>query len=308
LNLSDVDLNLLKVFEALYIEQNVTKAAIRLGVAQSSLSSSLKRLRELFKDELFLRSAGGMLPTKRAIAVEPNITDCLEAIREAMNEPVQFSPETSVRLFVIGGSDFTAFTILPTLIKYLKKNAPHIRLEMKPILPSESVDYIDSGRVDFAICSGKAYPKRLFQRLLFDEDMAVITSKNNPLLEQDEKLTLKKYAQLHHIYISSKGEGEKIVDRYLKKRQLRREIYLTVQNFLIVPFLVENSDLAATVSKRVAYQCSQRSRLNIHPFPTKIDKNQFSLIWGKTANSDPECLWLIETIEQLMEANEKPQS
>lgn len=308
MNLSDVDLNLLKVFEALYIEKNVTKAAHKLGVAQSSLSSSLKRLRKLFQDELFIRSADGMLPTKRAVTVESDISECLDSVRRAMREPIQFCPSTSTKLFTIGGSDFTAFTILPSLIKYLGEHAPHVRLEMKPILPGETVDQIERGSVDFAICAGSFNPKKLFHLPLFEEDMQVITSKKNSLLGKDKKLTSKKYAQLQHIYIASKGEGEKIVDRALKKLKLKRDIYLTVQNFLIVPFIVENSDLVATVSRRVAYQCSQRSKLNIHPFPTKIEKNKFNILWGKTTNNDPEIQWLIQAISHFFDFNEKPQS
>lgn len=308
MNLSDVDLNLLKVFEALYIEKNVTKAAFKLGVAQSSLSSSLKRLRKMFQDELFIRSTDGMLPTKRAIAVEPDISECLNSIRRAMSEPTLFSPSTSTKLFTIGGSDFAAFTILPSLIKYLSEHAPHVRLEMKTIRPEETVEHIETGSVDFAICAGNFHSKKLFHLPLFEEDMQVITSKNNSLVDNDKRLTAKKYAQLQHIYIASKGEGEKIIDQVLKKMKLKRDIYLTVQNFLVVPFIVENSDLVATVSRRVAYQCGQRSKLNIHPFPTKIEKNKFNILWGRTTNSDPETQWLIQSIKQLLDSNEKPQS
>jgi len=308
LDLSDVDLNLLKVFEALYIEQSVTLAAKRLGVAQSSLSSSLKRLRILFRDELFVRSANGMVPTKHADTIEPYISDCLGAVKAAIADTVGFSPETCARKFVIGGSDFTAFTILPSLIKFLMKNAPLVRLEMKPIPPNETADCIDSGQVDIVICAGKSYPKKLFQKKLFEEDMAVIISKDNPLVKSGEKLTLEKYSQLQHIYISSKGEGEKIIDRLLKVRGMRRETYLTVPNFLIVPYLVENSDLVATVSKRVAHQCAQDTKLNIHQFPAKIDKNSFHLLWGKASNCDPECQWLINCIANVMESHEKPQA
>ncbi len=306
MNLSDVDLNLLKVFEALYIEQNVSNAAKRLGVAQSSLSSSLKRLRAMFSDELFIRTTNGMRPTNRANSVEPQIIACLDAVRAAMLDPVAFEPGLSTRNFCIGGSDFAAFTLLPSLIAYLQEKAPHTRLQMVPILPNEAVDRIDQGKVDFAICSGSTYPNRIFQQPLFEEDMAVITSMNNTLLQQEEKLSLQKYAQLQHIYIESKGQGESIIDRLLKKKRLSREIYLRVQNFLIAPFLVESSDLVATVSERVAYQCGQRNRLNIHSFPAEIQKNKFSLLWGKIANLDPECLWLIQTITGLLEENEKP--
>lgn len=306
MNLSNVDLNLLKVFEALYIERNVTRAAVRLGIAQSSLSSSLKRLRELFHDELFVRSSKGMMPTKRALSIESNIIECLNSVREAIIVPQKFDPTSSTRTFVIGGSDFSAFTILPELIRFLRKTAPQMRLEMRPIPPNETIDYIEGGRVDFAISSENIHPKKIFRKLLFSEDMAVIVGRNNALHQPNKNLTLKKYAELQHIYITSKGEGEKMVDQVLKKNSLKREIYLTVQSFLIVPFIVENSDLIATVSERVATQCSQQSKLCIYPFPSKIEKNKFHILWGKSANSDQECQWLIDSIVDLLAMTDKP--
>ena len=218
LNLLDADLNLLKVFDALYIERNVTKAANRLNIAQSSLSSSLRRLRILFSDELFIRSSHGMLPTKRAIEIEPSITECLLAISQAITVPKKFKPSESKRTFIIGGSDFSAFTILPKLITFLKKNAPHIRLEMKPFLPEEAVENIDNGTIDFAICSVSNYPKRLYCKNIFNEDMVVIARNNHPVIKDNGDFSLEQYAALQHIYITSKGEGEKIIDKELQKK------------------------------------------------------------------------------------------
>ena len=148
--------------------------------------------------------------------------------------------------------------------------------------------------------------KKIFRKLLFSEDIAVIVGRNNAFHQPNENLTLKKYAELQHIYITSKGEGEKIVDRVLRKNSLKREIYLTVQSFLIVPYIVENSDLIATVSERVATQCSQQSKLCIYPFPSKIQKNKFHILWGKSTNSDQESQWLINSIVDLLAMTDKP--
>ncbi len=306
MNLAKIDLNLLKVFEQLYIERNVTSAAQNLGMAQSSLSSALKRLRELLGDELFVRSPIGMQPTQRAMEIEASISDCLNGARRAISSPKKFIPAESERIFVIGGSDFSAFTILPNLIQFLNKNAPHVRLQLRPFLPQEMISQIDSGVVDFAISSGKNFPKRINRKILFEEDMVVLAREDHPVLKDKSEITLEEYTQCQHVFVTSKGEGELIIDRELKKRTLSRDIYIKVQNFLIVPYIIENSDLISTLSERVAYQCSQRAKIKILPFPIELEKNDFNIIWGKTANSDLEIMWLVEEILNFFKDGDKP--
>lgn len=299
MNLSDVDLNLLKVFEAIYIEKSVTAAAKRLNIAQSSLSNSLKRLRVMFQDDLFLRSKLGMLPTQRAIELEVMISSCLASARHAIKAIQSFDPVVSQRRFVIGGSDFAAFTILPKLIAQLQILAPQVSIETKPIAPSQIVNSLDEGIVDFAISTSKSYPARIFEKYLFEESMMVLMRRNHPCLEGGHSLSLKQYASSQHIYILAKGEGEKIIDNLLKGQSLKRRRYLTVQNFLIVPYIVENTDLVATVSERIAYHCSRESSVEIFPFPAPIETNKFHLVWGADSNSREECVWLMNLISEL---------
>ena len=179
---------------------------------------------------------------------------------------------------------------------------------MKPIPPNQITQFLDNGTVHFAVGSGGHYPKRILSRKLFDEDMVIIASKNHPILGDTDKLSIKKYTSLQHIYITSKEEGERIIDRELRKRSLQRDVYLRVQNFLVVPYIVEKTDLIATISERVAYQCSNSSQLIMFPYPTKIDKNVFRLLWGKVSNSDQECMWLINSIADLFSSTDKPHS
>jgi len=254
----------------------------------------------IIDDELFIRSPGGMTPTQRALEIEPVVIDCLNKARKAVFPPKEFQPQESTRKFIIGGTDFSVLTIIPKLIAFLNNEAPNLRLEMKPCLPNELLSKLDEGELDFAVRSGKSVPKRFSYEKLFEEDMVVITRKNHPFFEDKDSLTLEEYCSVQHIYITSKGEGEQVIDKYLKKQSLQRDIYIKVQNFLIAPYIVENSNLVTTVSERVAYQCSQKSQLKIFPFPVEIEKNIFHIIWSKTINADKECMWLINSIINLI--------
>jgi len=301
MNLEGVDLNLLKVFEAIYLDRSVTQAAKRLNVAQSSLSSSLKRLRALLKDELFLRRQSGMVPTPRAVELELVISKCLASARRAIENSEAFDPAREDHKFVIGGSDFAAFSLLPKLIETLKLVAPNISLEMKSIAPNEIVTSLDEGIVDFTISANTALPKRISKEFLFEEDMKVIVRKKHPVLRSSVEISLEEYASLQHIYILAKGDGEKLVDEKLRAHSLQRSIYLTVQNYLIVPYIVENSELVATVSERIAYHCTNSSSVDILPFPMDIENNRYYIAWGSLSDSRAACRWIINLISTLVE-------
>lgn len=300
MKISDIDLNLLVFFEAIYHEQSITNAAKRVGIAQSSLSSALKRLRALFNDELFIRSGNAMRPTRKAEQLAPLIEDSLKNARRAITITRHFDPMQSDRTFVIGGSDLVAFTILPDLIHFLGQYGPNIKLEMTSILPQDVAYSIDKGIVDFAICPGFDHPEHLHMKTLFEEEMFIVIRRDHPQLAGRDEISIEEYAEMQHLIVKSKGHGEKIIDDELATRGLKRSVSLSLHNFLIVPYIVETSDIVATLTERVAYQCSQRSQIKLLSFPADLSRNTFNLLWGKASESSIECQWLMNNLQRLM--------
>ena len=98
-----LDLNLLRVFDAIMEERSVLRASEKLFLSQSAVSHSLARLREMLDDELFIRTAGGMQPTGRALAIAPLIRDALKTLKAAIGLP-KFDPGTTPDLQYRGAS------------------------------------------------------------------------------------------------------------------------------------------------------------------------------------------------------------
>ena len=150
MNIAKIDLNLLVYLDVLLREGSVTKAANQLSITQPAMSNGLKRLRDLFKDPLLVRTSDGMTPTKRALELQPTIRDVLSKLESSIQPETEFNPETSTRTFRIMASDYAESTLLLELIEELSYKAPNITLDL--ITPSDGTFHdVEQGKVDMAI-------------------------------------------------------------------------------------------------------------------------------------------------------------
>ena len=125
-----IDLNLLVAFDALMNEQSVTRAATQVGVSQPAMSAALSRLRKLFGDPLFMRSAEGLTPTARARELAEPIARALQQLESTLVKKPEFVPGKASFTFKLGLSDYPAFALLPSLLQALGKTAPGVSLKV----------------------------------------------------------------------------------------------------------------------------------------------------------------------------------
>ncbi|MDB5829614.1 MAG: transcriptional regulator, LysR family, partial [Variovorax sp.] len=150
MHINDVDLNLLRLFDAVYRARSVSRAAEQLGLTQPAASHGLSRLRHLLQDALFTRAPGGVAPTPRAERLAVAVQSALGTLEEALFEPDRFEPTASRKTFRIHMSDIGEGRFLPALMGRLGELAPGVRLETEPFAPAEIAPALDSGRIDFA--------------------------------------------------------------------------------------------------------------------------------------------------------------
>src|SRR5512140_616638 len=176
-----IDLNLLAAFDALMSERNVTRAAARVRVSQPAMSAALSRLRKLFGDPLFLRSARGLLPTPRARELAEPLTRALRQIETVLVKTPQCVPANASMTFTLGLSDYPAFVLLPALTQALAERAPHVSLSVHPFNNRDrAVDLLDSGAVDSAIGVAPTYPDgRLLMRTILEDEFVTIVAKGH---------------------------------------------------------------------------------------------------------------------------------
>jgi DNA-binding transcriptional LysR family regulator len=169
-----LDLNLLRVFDAVMEERSVLRASQKICRSQSAVSHPLARLREMLDDELFIRTTTGMKPTARAVAMAGMVRDALKSLEAAIELP-RFEPATSTRKFTIAANDFTTMVLASRLLHVLRTEAPHVDIAIKPVTRIDLAEQIDLGRIDAAIGAFQAAPSRFKSDFLFEYDDVLIT-------------------------------------------------------------------------------------------------------------------------------------
>ena len=307
--LDNLDLNLLRIFEALYEERSATRAGMRLGLTQSAVSHALNRLRAVLGDDLFVRGPDGMQPTERAGEIAPRLRQALLQLQLAL-APGEFVPERSDRRFTIACTEFAGAVLLPVLIAKLRAQAPHAALN---VLPSNLgvTENLRGGRADLAIGSFRRIPEWLAGEPLFRETWVWVVGADHPMA-QDE-LTLERLAALPHLVIAATGEDEHAIEGYvldhglerlvtrsdagllqgaLAARGLRRNIVVTTPHFVAALAAVSRSDIAALVPRRLAVPFIARYRLTLFEPPYPSPAFEMMSLWHRDHGDQPAIRWL----------------
>ncbi|CAN7402139.1 LysR family transcriptional regulator [Bosea sp. LjRoot90] len=312
MNLAAVDLNLLVAFEALMEERNVTRAGRRIGLAQPSMSSALTRLRALFGDELFIRTAAGMQPTARALALARPIGEALAQIRETLAPDAGFDPATARRRMTIAVTDYGDLVVVPALVSLLRQEAPGIDLVVRPIAdPAASLAALERGDVDALIGGHLPDSGRIVRRTLFEEDFVCIRDRERAL--SAAPLTADDYVRLPHaLFSSAGGDGSPgVVDAILAMEGRKRRVAVTLAHVVAVPFAVAGTDLVATMARRVATRFAAIAGVTLLPLPYDAPAFAIDLLHSRRATADPALSWFLATIERVghsLRENQRRQS
>jgi len=297
--MGDIDLNLLRVFRAIYEEGNLTAVADRLGLTQPAISYSLARLRTLLGDPLFVRSRHGMQPTAAATRLAGPISAALDMMNDALQGHRKFDASTSRRLFRISMSDLGELIFLPPLCEYLAVHAPGIRLEVDPVSIDALPEALRNGDIDLAI--GNLIDLKPYSRYvtLFHEEYACMVRVGHPYADQDS-LTLDDYLSLAHIFVSSNSNAHRLFENALLDHGVHRTIALQVPHFTVVPDIVQRSDMICSLPHRVARQFNRNGEFRIFPLPTPVPPSDVAVHWHDRFTHDDSNRWLRELVLQLL--------
>lgn len=314
MSIGRTDLNLLKVFEAVYEERNLILAGKRLNLTQSAVSHALRRLRELVGDELFMRMGKGMVPTGRATAMAPTLLDSLRRIEDALGvEP--FSPDKSRRRFVIAANDHVTEVIVAPLSRELQMAAPSVDLVIRPSTRLDLAEQIDLGRIDLAIGIFSQVPPRLNSRPLMSQGESILMCKGHPAARR--KITLRDLAKYPLVTLSVGGEEEGAVGGFIVERGLARQsemfdrraleealleskevprLRVTVPHALAIPALLRDTHMLSIVPASLAMALTKSGDLvRRHP-PYQAGTETMRAVWHSRDEHDVGHAWLREMI------------
>ena len=287
-----IDLNLLVAFDALMSERNVTRAAARVGVSQPAMSAALSRLRKLFRDPLFLRSAAGLLPTPRARDLAEPITQALRQIESTLVKKPGFVPAKASLTFNLGLSDYPAFVLLPALLQAIGKQAPGVSISVHAFNDRDhAVDLLDAGVIDAAIGVPPTHSDgRILTRPILRDEFVTIVASDHPAARHG--MNMKTYLALSHVLVSPEGERHGVVDQALARQGKKRNLALTLPQMFAAPAVVARTHMTATVMRRVALNSPAGRRLVLFPPPVALPEVVFDLIWHRRSDSHPAQVWV----------------
>lgn len=283
-----VDVKLLRLFEALYSSRSVTRSAEQLNLSQPTISIGLGKLRDHYGDKLFVRSAGGMVPTPLADSLISSVRDVLETLRRVAHWEVGFEPATATRRFRIAMTDASHITLLPQILSQVRREAPGVQLEAARI-DATLPEALQSGAIDLALGFIPGLDTDFYQQTLFRQDWVCIASATHPALENG--LTLERYVSLDHIGIIA-GTGQILLEEALDKLGTKRTIALQLPSFLGLGAILASSDLVATLPRHIGTTLATLSGLRVHPCPFPIAEFDVKQHWHARYHNDPGSRWL----------------
>lgn len=297
MNLAAVDLNLLVVFDALIAERHVTRAAQKVGLSQPATSNALRRLRDLFEDDLFVKTPQGMQPTPKAIALEQPIRQVLTQIQSALVQEAPFVPATSEQVFVLGMSDYVEFILLPKLMEHLERTAPKIKIQVRSTDRKDALELLDADEIDLAIGFFPKHSSWHQAQELFQERFVCVARQSNPNIK--DPFTLENYLAASHLLVSPREDRTGRVDLFLAQQNLQRHIALTIPHFLVAPFILANTNLIATLAERIVRTYSEVLALKVSPLPFELSGFSVRMLWHTKNNNDLAHQWLRTMMAEL---------
>jgi DNA-binding transcriptional LysR family regulator len=293
MHIKDIDLNLLRLFDAVYRTRNVSRAADLLDLTQPAASQGLTRLRLLIKDPLFVRAGGGVQPTPKADRLAEAVRGALGLLEQALHESVGFDPGQARKTFRIHMSDIGESRFLPELMAALREQAPGVRLETQPLPAGGIADALDSGRIDFAFGFLPGVKDTQRAKLLTDRYI-VLLRKGHPFTRK--KLAGKKLLEALRTleFVNVRTHADTL--RMLQLLKLEDRLRLTTEHFMVLPSIVMATDLAVILPRTIAQGFSGEGSYTIVEPSLPLRDFAVSLHWSRRFESDPGNQWLRKLI------------
>jgi len=293
-HISRIDLNLLVVLDAIYTEGGITRAAAKLHLTQPAISHSLGRLRDLFRDELFVREGRAMVPTPLARNLIDPVRRALRGLEVTLNELERFDPASTQKRFTLAVRDVFESTVLPPLLKRVSREAPSVDVAAVQIERRELESELAAGTLDAALDVLLPLSDQIRRRRISLDRQVVVARKNHPAVRRG--LTLATYLKQHHVLVSSRRAGPGIEDVELSRQGLSRRIRLRCQHYFAACRVVSQTDLILTMPGNYAKIANRQFGNQVLPLPLDMPPLDAYLYWHASVDNEPANRWLREHI------------
>jgi len=305
INFRTLDLNLLRVFDEVMAERNLTRAAEKLSLTQPAVSNALRRLREVLGDDLVVRSGQGVQPTPRALTLWPAVRTALAQLQQSL-APGVFDPASANTTFVLAMADATGATLIPPLVEIIEREAPGVSVRVVPLTTRDPRPLLDDEAADMAVGYFPAVMADLTARAqsdnlvahestrLYDGEYVCVMRQDHPLAQAP--LTLDQYCAARHLLVSFSGKPYGFIDEALTALGRERRIMLTVNQFFTAGRVVVNTDLLTVLPRHFVGVASLDGDLAWRPLPMQLPTVHVDALWHRSRRHDPAHRWLRDAL------------
>lgn len=298
MNFKTLDLNLLRVFDAVMAERNLTRAAHRLALTQPAVSNALRRFRESVGEELLTRATHGVVPTPFAERLWPQVRAALDQLRAAL-DPGDFDPRRDAVSFRLAMADATAAVLLPPLIDHIEAQQALVNLRVVPLTTRDPRSLVERGEIDVAVgyfpeaiaeLVSQGVQSALRHQRLNESEYVCVMRRGHPLAEGE--LTLDRFCEAHHLLVSFSGRPHGFVDQALAALNRTRRIVLTVNQFFTAGRVVARSDLLTVLPASFVVATGYQSQLVERPLPMPMARIHVETMWHMRHDGVTAHQWL----------------
>jgi DNA-binding transcriptional LysR family regulator len=297
MNMMDLDLNLLRVFDAIATAGSVTVAGERIGLSQPAMSNALARLRALFGDPLFVRTPRGMRPTPFAQQLAQPVREALRLIQTALQLHAGFEPGSSENTFRFWMSDIGEMVFLPGLLERVKRDAPGVKIEVVRIPIKDVHAALEAGELDLAVGFLPGLTTGMRRQPLFREHYVCMMRADHPVI--GARISAKQFREAAHVLVSYTGTGHQVIEETFVAEGLSARIAARVPHFLVVPMILARTELVVTVPSRVAAVFAGLGNFKVLKLPLPMPSFEVRLHWHERFHQDPANRWLREVMTAL---------
>ena len=294
MNLRTIDLNLLTVFDTILSERSLTRASAKLHMSQPAMSNALARLRAALDDQLFIRTAQGMMPTPRAKQIAGPVRQALDLIQNGLREQGAFEFDSATRKFTSAISDYGEAVIMPRFVDWLGQGAPKIKGPIRPQLGRFIQAELREGAIDLAMDYFRIRGDEFHHVHAMDEHLVSMVRQDHPTI--GDHLSLDDFITVPHVMLT---QDKPVVDTVLKAHGLTRNIALQVPHFLSMPLIVQKTNFICTLPKRMALVYADFFRTKVLKTPLDFPHIPIYFMWHQSVDGDPGHKWLRNALHEL---------
>lgn len=297
-----VDLNLFRIFDAIYINRSITQASFRIGMSQPAVSNALARLRQVFQDRLFIRTSGGMQPTPMAKRIHPAVRQALLQLDDIIEHSFLFDPLKCTKTFRFAMTDYGTSTILPRVVPRISARLPNASIRIRRLDQRGIIEQLALGEIDLAFSTEVSDFADIYATNLFEDRFICLVRYDHPRI--GDRLTLADLQSTPHALFTPHGGSRGIVAEILEEKGLGHRTMAFTSHAFSIPSIISGSDAIAIIPSRFTEYFTRLGEFRVLEVPLDIPRVSMKQYWHLRTLNEPANVWLRTEIQDLFLADE----